>query len=292
LADLRSPSHVLNIDRESPSLAHVLLNNDAGNRDFILDYRLSGKEIQSGLLTYEGPKENFFLLTVQPPERIAASEIPPREYIFVLDVSGSMHGFPLNTAKDVLKNLIGRLKPTDTFNVLQFSGGSQLLSPKSIAASPQNVSRAAALIDNLYAGGGTELEAALRTAIQIPRSDFESRSIVVVTDGFIAQEPGVFTLIHDNLKNTNFFAFGIGSSVNRYLIEGIARAGQGEPFIVTKPDEADAAGERFRSYIESPLLTNVRVSYKGFEAYDVEPEIQPDLFAERPVVLCRQMARR
>src|SRR6185295_4288999 len=243
----------------------------------ILDYRLSGKEIQSGLLTYEGPKENFFLLTVQPPERPAAAEIPPREYIFVLDVSGSMRGFPLNTAKDVLKNLIGKLKPTDTFNVIQFSGGSQVLSPTSIAANLENVSRAVTAID--------KLKAALRQAIQLPRSEFESRSIVVVTDGFIAQEPGVFTLIHENLKNTNFFAFGIGSSVNRYLIEGIARAGQGEPFVVTRPEEAGAAGERFRSYIESPVLTNVRVSYRGFDAYDVEPEVQPDLFAERPVVL-------
>lgn len=104
-------------------------------------------------------------------------------------------------------------------------------------------------------------------------------------DGFIAEERGVFTLIHENLNSTNFFAFGIGSSVNRYLLEGIARAGQGEPFIVTKPEEADAAGERFRSYIDSPVLTNVRVAYRGFETYDVEPEVQPDLFAERPVVL-------
>jgi Ca-activated chloride channel family protein len=92
-------------------------------------------------------------------------------------------------------------------------------------------------------------------------------------------------LIHENLDNTNFFAFGIGSGVNRHLIEGIARAGQGEPFIVTGPDEADRVGERFRQYIESPLLTGIRVSYSGFDAFDVEPDVQPDLFAERPIVL-------
>src|SRR5262249_1077682 len=134
-------------------------------------------------------------------------------------------------------------------------------------------------------GGGTELEAALRTAIQLPRSDFVSRTVVVVTDGYIAQEKGALTLIHENLNNTNFFAFGIGSSVNRYLIEGVARAGQVEPFVVTGPQEANAAGERFREYIESPVLTNVRVSYRGFDAYDMEPAAQPDLFAERPVVV-------
>jgi Ca-activated chloride channel family protein len=222
---------------------------------------------------------------VQPPERIAAQDIPPREYIFVLDVSGSMFGFPLDTAKHVIRNLIGRLKPSDTFNVVLFSGSSRVLSPQSLTASPANITRALSVIDAQNGGGGTELEAALRKAIQLPRSNFESRSIVVVTDGYIAEERGTFTLIHDSLDTTNFFAFGIGSSVNRYLIEGIARAGQGEPFVVTRPEEADAAGERFRRYIESPVLTNVKVDYRGFDAYDVEPQTQPDLFGERPVVV-------
>src|SRR3989454_4267788 len=197
-----------------------------------------------------------------------------------------MHGFPLDTAKQVLENLVRKLKPTDTFNVVLFSGGSRVLSPVSVAANPQNFARALAVIAGETGGGGTELEAALRTAIQIPRSSFVSRTVVVVTDGYIAEEKGAFTLINENLNNTNFFAFGIGGSVNRYLIEGIARAGQGEPFVVTGPQEADAAGKRFREYIESPVLTNVRVSYRGFDAYDVEPGAQqPDLFAERPVIV-------
>jgi len=285
LADLRSPSHQTRLDWESPSVARVSLDNDTGTRDFILDYRLSGKEIQSGLLVFEGPRENFFLLTVQPPERVASRDIPPREYIFVLDVSGSMYGFPLNTAKRVLEDLIGNLKPTDTFNVVLFSGRSHVLSPQSLTANAENVRRAIVAVSSSVGGGGTELEAALRTAIQLPRSGSESRSIVVVTDGYIAQEAGAFALIHENIGTTNFFAFGIGSSVNRYLIEGIARAGQGEPFVVTRPEEASEAGDRFRRYIESPVLTSVRVNYRGFDVYDVEPETQPDLFAERPVVV-------
>jgi Ca-activated chloride channel homolog len=285
LADLRATSHDARVAWESPSVASVLLDNDAGNRDFILDYRLAGDEIQSGLLVFESPKENFFLLTVQPPARVVAKDIPPREYIFVLDVSGSMHGFPLDTAKEVIRNLIGNLKPSDTFNVILFSGASRVLSPVSLAANAQNVSRALSVIDRENGGGGTELEAALRKAIQLPRSGFVSRSIVVVTDGYIAEERGAFTLIDQNLNSTNFFAFGIGSSVNRYLIEGVARAGQGEPFIVTTPSEAGEAGERFRRYIESPVLTNIKVSYQGFDAYDVEPSTQADLFAERPIVL-------
>ena len=286
IAELRSTSHTPQIEWEGLSLAHVSLDNDPGNRDFILDYRLSGKEIQSGLIVYESGKENFFLLTVQPPERIAAKDITPREYIFVLDVSGSMHGFPLNTAKRVVENLVGNLKPTDTFNVVLFSGASRVLSPSSLTATQQNIQRALSLINRENGGGGTELAAALETAIKLPRSGYVSRTVVVVTDGFIAEEAAAFNLIHENLNSTNFFAFGIGGSVNRYLIEGIARTGQGEPFVVTGPQEADTAGQRFREYIESPVLTNVRVNYRGFDAFDVEPGAQqPDLFAERPVVV-------
>jgi Ca-activated chloride channel family protein len=178
-------------------LARVSLDDDAGNRDFILDYRLSGREIQSGLMVFESEQGDFFLLTVQPPERIAAADIPPREYIFVLDVSGSMHGFPLDTAKRVIKNLAGNLRPTDTFNVVLFSGASRLLSPVSLAANPQNVARALSVIAGERGGGGTELEAALRTAIRLPRSHFVSRTVVVVTDGYIAEEAGALDLIHE-----------------------------------------------------------------------------------------------
>jgi len=285
LADLRSPSHSPRIDWEGASLAHMSVSNDTGNKDFIVEYRLSGREIQSGLMIFESAHENFFLLTVQPPERIASRDIPPREYIFVLDVSGSMHGFPLDTAKRVIENLVSNLKPTDTFNVVLFSGASRLMSPTSVPANAQNISRALGVISNEAGGGGTELEAALRTAIRIPRGGFVSRTVVVVTDGYIAEEAGAFQLIDQNLNNTNFFAFGIGSSVNRYLIEGVARAGQGEPFVVIGPQDARAAGDRFRKYIEAPVLTNVQVNYQDFGAYDVEPGAQPDLFAERPIVL-------
>src|SRR6185503_12514409 len=102
-----------------------------GNTDFILRYKLAGERIASGVLLYQGPDEGFFLVMAQPPERVAAADIPPREYIFVVDVSGSMSGFPLDTAKNVLRDLIATLKPTDTFNVLLFSGDSHLMSRRS-----------------------------------------------------------------------------------------------------------------------------------------------------------------
>ena len=288
LQEIVCTSHDTDIFWESESVAVVGLRdpeNFGGDRDYILQFRLAGKEIQSGLMLYEGQAENFFLLMVQPPERVQPVDIPPRDYIFVVDISGSMVGFPLNTAKKLLRNLIGNLRPTDTFNVILFAGGSKVMDPVSVTASPRNIRRAIQLIDKQKGGGGTELLEAMQKGFALPRDETYSRTMVIVTDGYVATEREVFAEIQNSLDTTNVFAFGIGSGVNRYLIEGIAKAGLGEPFIVTKSGEASATARKFRHYIQSPVLTNINVTYDGFETYDIEPAAIPDLFAKRPVVV-------
>lgn len=288
LRDFGCTSHQIVPQWQSPTIAKVdLANTDqsAGNRDFILRYRLAGEQITAGLLLYQGKDENYFLYMAQPPQRITAAAVPAREYIFVVDVSGSMYGFPLNTAKDLMRELIGQLRPTDLFNVILFSGDAQLLAGKSLPAEQANVDKAIRLIEQQRGGGGTELLAALKQATGLPQEKSVSRSIVIVTDGFIAAEQGVFDYIRGNLNQSNVFSFGIGTSVNRYLIEGVAKAGMGEPFIVTQAAEAPAIAAKFREYIQSPVLTDVQVRAQGFDVYDVQPAQLPDLFAQRPVIL-------
>ncbi|MGH9754658.1 MAG: vWA domain-containing protein, partial [Blastocatellia bacterium] len=268
--------------------AQIVLDNKdqfQGDRDFILRYRLSGDQISSGLLLHRGDDENFFLYMAQPPQRVTNAEIPAREYIFVVDVSGSMDGFPLNTAKRLLRDLIGQLRPSDLFNVVLFAGDSSALSAKSLQADQQNVSKAIHLIEQQRGGGGTELLAAIKQAMSLRREAKVSRSIVLVTDGYISAEKGVFDYIRDNLDQCNVFSFGIGSAVNRYLIEGVAKAGMGEPFVVTTEAEAPAVAAKFREYIQTPLLTDIQVRANGFDIYDVNPGSLPDLFAQRPVIL-------
>ncbi len=288
IQEMACPSHKVAISYKSKNLASIGLDPSekfAGNRDYILKYRLSGNKVSSGLLLFEAGDENFFLLMMEPPRRISPSDIPPREYIFIVDVSGSMYGFPLEISKKLFKELASGLRPTDSFNVLLFSGGSQLLSERSLPANEQNIQRALKLIEEQHGGGGTELLPALKRALTLPLMDGVSRTIVIATDGYVTVEPQVFDLMHELIGTANFFPFGIGTSVNRHLIEGMARIGQGEPFVITKADEAPAAAEKFRDYIKSPLLTQARLDFGKFEAYDVEPAGVPDLFAERPVLI-------
>jgi Ca-activated chloride channel family protein len=288
IRDLSCTSHRVIQQWQSPAIAQLTLDGAdqfQGDRDFILRYRLSGDQIASGLLLYQGEDENYFLYMAQPPERVTNADIPAREYIFVVDISGSMNGFPLNTAKRLLQDLIGQLRPSDLFNVVLFAGDSSVLAAKSLQADRQNIANAIRLIDGQRGGGGTELLAAVKQAMSLPREANVSRSIVLVTDGYISGEQGVFDYVRDNLDQCNVFSFGIGSSVNRYLIEGVAKAGMGEPFIVTNEEEAPAMAAKFREYIQTPVLTGIKIRSTGFDIYDVHTTHLPDLFARRPVIL-------
>ncbi|MCP4666441.1 MAG: VWA domain-containing protein [Deltaproteobacteria bacterium] len=288
IQDISCPSHKVNTDYDGPAIASIRLDRSekyGGNRDYILKYRLAGKRIQTGLLLYEGEGENFFLAMVQPPKAISDLRIPPREYVFIVDVSGSMHGFPLKISKKLLKDLIGNLRPGDRFNVLLFAGGSSVMSPQSLPANNGNIRRAINLIEARQGGGGTRLLPALKRALSLPTAEGYSRSIVIATDGYVAVEAEAFDLIRNNLGNANMFTFGIGSGVNRHLIEGMARVGMGEPFVITRPEEAPHEAERFRKLIRSPLLTRIKLDYEGFQVYDVEPPGIPDVLAHRPVMV-------
>ncbi|QTN26089.1 VWA domain-containing protein [Rhizobacter sp. AJA081-3] len=294
VGEVRSPSHGIEVAGEGTPQAEVTVNDTTPhNRDFILHYRLAGERTATGLTLFkgEGPDgggENFFLAVVEPPRAIAPAQINPREYVFVVDISGSMHGYPLNTAKVLLRNLIGHLRPTDTFNVMLFSGSSQMLNPAPVAATRANIERAIATIDQQRGGGSTEIVPALKRIAALPKAGDVSRSVIVVTDGYVTVENEVFQLVRRNLGNSNVFAFGIGTSVNRHLIEGIARAGQGEPFVVTKPEMAAAQAERLRKMIDAPVLTQLRARFDGLEVYDVEPatlNALPDVLGGRPVLL-------
>jgi len=288
IQELTCTTHKVKTTYEGPSIASVALDRtetNGGNRDYILRYRLAGDKIQSGLLLYEGEKEKFFLLMIQPPKRIRTADIPGREYIFIVDVSGSMYGFPLDISKKLLKDLIGNLRASDRFNVLLFAGGSSLLAEESLPATADNIARAITFIESQQGGGGTELLPALTRALALKRAEKFSRTVVIATDGYVTVEEEAFDLIRAHLHDANMFAFGVGSSVNRHLIEGMAHVGMGEPFVVTKPEEAPAAAQQCRTMIQSPVLTRGKVEFQGFDTYDVEPPSIPDVLAERPVIV-------
>lgn len=294
LLSLRSPTHSVRPVFHDESHAEVRLDGErsAGTRDFELKYKLRGAAIQTGVLRYAGENGDYVLAMVQPPARSAESEIVPREIIFVVDVSGSMNGFPIETAKVLMTNLLESLRPIDRFNVILFAGGNSMLFPQgSESATPDKVRRAAVFVESAQTGGGTELIPALGRALSITAPEGVSRTIAVITDGLVSVEREGYKIVRESLGDANLFTFGIGTSVNRALLEGLARAGRAEPFVVTSASEAPAAAEKFSEYLRAPLLTDISVTFEGTPLHDIEPVKQPDLMANRPLVILGRLPR-
>lgn len=286
IVEMGSTSHNTDINFISSNKATLTLEHGeeiGGNRDVIIQYELSGEGIASGIQTFDNGKEKFFLCQVEPPQLSYKPEINAREFIFVMDVSGSMGGFPLDISKKLMRNLLNQMRPIDKFNILFFSGGSWALSDRSLNVNTENISKAFSEMNKYDGRGGTELLPALKKAMSFKKQDGYSRSFVIVTDGYVAVEEEAFKLIATSLNQANFFAFGIGTSVNRYLIEGMANVGRGLPFIVTDQKYAHETANRLKKYMESPVLTDIEIVSDNIETYDVIPESTPDLLAQRPI---------
>jgi Ca-activated chloride channel family protein len=290
LAELQCLNHKGAIDWKSKQQASFQLRSaEDANRDVIVVWRLSKNQIDSGILLHHGEKENTFLLQIEAPARVVKDQINPRDYHFVVDVSGSMLGFPLDTSYQLMRKLLGSLNANDSFSISLFAGNSQTFAESPTPATHENIEKAIRWMERAPSGGSTELVQALRRAYA-PLSrrdddDARSRSMIVITDGYINFETEAFHLIRENLHLCNLYAFGIGGSVNRHLIEGMAACGQGEPFIVTQPGEAEAVVKRFVAYSTSPVLSNITLRAEDNEIIDAEPASVRDLFAERPIAI-------
>lgn len=284
---VESPTHQIKMTNHSSKRVSAQLDvkeRDQGNKDFIFQYQLSDDKISSGTMFYDHGDEKFFLSIIEPPKRVMPDQLTPREFVFVVDVSGSMHGFPIEVTKKLMKELFKTMKETDYFNVILFAGDSKRLSEKPLQATDQNIKNAIAILDQQRGGGGTELLRAIKKAMTSPKPFTNtSRSLVVVTDGYIHVEKECFDYIREHLSEANVFSFGIGSSVNRHLIEGLAHVGRGESFVITELQYAAEKSAKFKQYIEAPVLTDVSLCFNNFSAYDYIPRHIPDVLAERPI---------
>lgn len=292
LASIDSPSHPVDIKLEKNG-AEVLLREEGiyqTSSDFVLEYRLAGERVQSGLLLYQdintlGEAENYFLLMAQPPAQVREEDITPREYLFVVDVSGSMNGFPLDLAKKMAANLLGQLRPQDRFNVYLFSGGSEQFAPASVLAEQENIRQGVRFIDSSNAGGGTELLPVLESIQQSPQEDGVSRSVIVITDGGIAFGRDTIQFIDQHLNDMNLFSFGVGDWRSDEVLEAMAKAGRGQAFLFSQEDEdIKQRLDGFISYISQPVLADIRLEFPpGFDVYEQQPASIPDVFSQRPV---------
>ncbi|HKC66415.1 MAG TPA: VIT domain-containing protein [Pyrinomonadaceae bacterium] len=286
IESIESKSHEIDVERPNVGSAHVRLKNkdEIPNRDFVLKYDVAGKRVEDALLTHRTDKGGFFTFILQPPERVTVEDVTPKEIVFVLDTSGSMMGFPIERAKEAMKLALDGLYPQDTFNLITFSGDEHILFDKPVPATKENLAKAQAFLASREGSGGTEMMKAIKAALDPSDAQDHIRVVCFMTDGEVGND---FEIISEVQKHPNarVFAFGIGSSVNRFLLDKIAEEGRGEVEYVSLNDDGSAAARRFHERVRSPLLTDISIDWGGLSVADVYPKRIPDLFSAKPVVL-------
>lgn len=286
IEELKSVSHEVEVERRAPARSRVRLKDLSSipNKDFVLRYDVAGKKIGDALLTHRGERGGYFTFVLQPPERVTVEDVTPKELVFVLDTSGSMEGFPIEKAQETMKLALGGLYPQDTFNLITFAGDTHILFPEPVRATPANLAKAQSFLESSRGGGGTEMMKAIKAALDPTDSRNHLRIVCFMTDGYVGNEMEIISEVQKH-PNARVFSFGIGGSVNRFLLDKMAEHGRGEVEYVALNDDGSAAARRFHERVRNPLLTDITIDWGGLPVADVYPKQIPDLFSAKPVVL-------
>ena len=283
---IRSTTHEIQTSNLSATGARISLKDGETipNKDFVLRYDVTGQRIADAFLTHKDERGGFFTLMLQPPDKFSYEDVTPKEIVFVLDTSGSMQGFPIEKAKEAMRASLENLYPYDTFNVITFAGDTRVLFEKPVPATQANLETALAFLDTQEGGGGTEMMKAIQTALAPTDSQEHIRVVCFMTDGYVGNENEIIAEVQKH-PNARVFSFGIGSSVNRFLLDKMAEEGRGEVEYVSLKDDGSAAARRFQERVRSPLLTDISIDFGNLSVADVYPKRINDLFSAKPLIV-------
>jgi len=288
IQDLRCRSHEVEVTGGERSHAEITLKpfDTIPNKDFMLEWDVAGERPEMALLAHrEGDTGGFFSLMIQPKAEFEVGEITPKEMVFVVDCSGSMSGEPISKAKQAMRKCITHMQPDDTFRVIRFSEAASQLSEEPLHNTPESIRRGLLYIDRMQGSGGTMMIEGIKAALDYPPDPERVRIVSFMTDGYIGNETEILAAIEDKIGEARLFSFGVGTSVNRYLLERMAEAGRGVVQYVRPDEDTTEVVERFYDRIARPFLLDITIDWGGLQVADMYPSTIPDLFADQPVIV-------
>jgi Ca-activated chloride channel family protein len=281
-----SPTHAVDVVKKGDHEAKVSfeLNQATLDRDFRLLYSVSDKDFGVNLVTHRtGGKDGYFLMMISPKAEVKKNEILPKDVCFVVDTSGSMSGKKIEQARKALQYCVNSLDKRDRFNVIRFSTDVELFQETLAKVTKKNVDAAKQFVGNFAARGGTDIDLALRKALEMKTNDKRPYLVVFLTDG----KPTIGTTepkrIIDNVKqktakDIRTFVFGVGHDVNTHLLDQIASSSRAATQYVSPEEDIEVKVSSFFDKVNAPVLSNLKLNLGKVRAYDTYPKVLPDLF--------------
>ncbi len=287
------PTHDMKIDKPHSHTAFATLEEHGTkpDLDLVLHYAVSEEDVGTSILTYKDPNEDgFFLLMAAPSPQLAKRSIRPKDVVFVLDKSGSMSGEKIEQAKNALTFCLNSLSQQDRFRIITFSNTVRAhgLAKGLLPASSDNIRDARDLVEQISAGGGTDIHSALEAALDMDFTLDRPSYVVFLTDGLpTVGETRINTIVEhvgewngdSASRRVRLFVFGAGYDVNTHFLEKLAQGNGGVTEYVRPDEDIEVKVSRFFAKVAQPVLTQVALEVAAVPAYDIFPVELPDLFA-------------
>jgi Ca-activated chloride channel family protein len=302
IQNVYSPTHAIDIKRAGDREVNVEFERNQAllDKDFQLWYTLSDKDVgltsmihrpggggagaPAGGARPEVAEDGYFMFLISP--RVGApAKIIPRDLVLVLDTSGSMKGVKLEQAKKALKFILLSMNKQDRFALMTFSASVTKYQNELLDANPEETDKAVKWVDALQTAGGTAIDLALSTALEMrPRDEGRSYTVIFITDGLPTEgeknpEVIVKNVEKRNSANTRIFTFGVGSDVNATMLDKLAENTRAVSTYVRAEDDIETRASAMFSKITNPVLTNLKLSAgKDVTLSETYPPELPDLF--------------
>src|SRR5260221_6214408 len=294
---LYSPSHSndLEITRTDNSDAEVSYHaqNVVPSQNFELVYTQSNDKFGLNLASYRenDDQDGYFVLVASPQLDVKKDEVIQKDFVFVLDCSGSMSGQKAIQAKTALNKILDSLNPGDRFTVIAFSSGVTAYSTDLIAAESGERQRVKDWVLNFPVGGGTNINDALLTALNtVDQKATRPHIVVFLTDGQatdgITATSSILANVKDSIRpQSRIYTIGVGADINQPLLDTLAQANRGTSMLVNETENLEARLGNFYAAIDSPVLVDLALDFGGMNVYDVQPDPIPDMFLGGQVVV-------
>lgn len=292
IQDLNSVNHEI-ITEDNGNTMHVSLAEEDAipNRDFVLRYNVNTPDREIGLLATNGETGGHFMLVLKPEVDLSSDNPAPKEYVFVVDCSGSMSGQPIAVAKESMRHFIRNMSTDDSFQIIKFSNQASSFSEAPIEATRRNINLGLAYVELMHGSGGTEMLSGIRAALGYPEDPERDRFVIFLTDGEIGNEAAVLEEVRSIIGNrTILWSVGIGSSPNRYLLDGLAEEGNGRSFYVGLQEDPGTVASRIHAQVNGSYISNISFDWGRLSVRDVFPEEMPFLLPGEPLFIVGRYA--